>query len=131
VRLRALEEAALALLQLFRTIDTTLTERDALPAERASEAERLVAELRSRLARIKAELGLERTRLHAERYANALVTSMSVNVEELHPDYLKGYGNVPEDLAAYLKAEMHDLLQLIRQIGRTLRTETTEVRPRG
>jgi len=56
---------------------------------------------------------------------------MSVNVEELHPDYLRGYGKVPEDLAKYLKAEIHDLLKLIRQMGRVLGTEATEVRPRG
>jgi hypothetical protein len=118
-------------MELFRAVDTTLTERDALPKERAGEADRVVAELRSRIARIKSELGLERTRLHAKRHANALVVAMSVNVEELHPDYLKGYGKVPEDLAKYLKVEIHDLLELIRQIGRVLGTEATEVRPEG
>jgi len=131
VRLRALEQAALALMELFLPVDRTLTERDALPKERAGEAERVVAELRSRIATIKSELGLQRTRLHAKRYANALVTAMAVNVEELHPDYLKGYGKVPEDLAKYLKVEIQALLELIRQIGRVLGTEATEVRPEG
>jgi hypothetical protein len=131
VRLRALEESALALMELFQAVDRTLTQRDALPRERAGEAERLVAELRSRIARIKSELGLEPARVHAKRYANVLVVDMSVNVEELHPDYLKGYGEVPEDLAKYLKVEIHDLLKLIRQIGRVLRTEATEVWPGG
>ena len=131
VRLRALEESGLALMELFRAVDRTLTERDALPEERAGEAERLVAELRSRIALIKSELGLERARLHAKRYANVLVVAMSVNVEELHPDYLKGYGKVPEDLAKYLKVEIRHLLELIEHIGRVLGTETTEVRPGG
>jgi len=131
VRLRILEESALALMELFRAVDSTLTERDALANERAGEAERLVAELRSRIALIKSELGLERTRLHAKRHANALVVAMSVNVEEIHPDHLKGYGEVPEDVAKYLKVEIHDLLGLIRQIGRVLGTEATEVRPGG
>jgi hypothetical protein len=118
-------------MELFRAVDTTLTERDALPNERAGEAERVVAELRSRIARIKSELGLERTRLHARRHANALVVAMIVNVEDLYPDHLKGYGKVPEDLAKYLKVEIHDLLELIRQIGRVLGTEATEVPPGG
>jgi hypothetical protein len=118
-------------MELFRAVDRTLTERDALPEERAGEAERLVAELRSRIALIKSELGLERARLHAKRYANVLVVAMSVNVEELHPDYLKGYGKVPEDLAKYLKVEIRHLLELIEHIGRVLGTETTEVRPGG
>jgi len=131
VRLRILEESALALMELFRAVDSTLTERDALPNERAGEAQRLVAELRSRIGLIKSELGLERTRHHAKRHANALVVAMSVNVEEIHPDHLKGYGEVPEDLAKYLKVEIHDLLGLIRQIGRVLGTEATEVRPGG
>ena len=56
---------------------------------------------------------------------------MCVNVEELHPDYLKGYGAVPEDLAKYLKLEIHDLLELMQRLGRVLRTEATEVRPGG
>jgi hypothetical protein len=131
VHLRAVEESALALLELFQPVDRTLTERDALPAERAREAEELVAELRARIARIKSELGLEPARIPAKRYANVLVVAMSVDVEELHPDYLKGYGEVPEDLARYLKVEIHDLLKLIRQMGQVLRTEATEVRPRG
>jgi len=129
--LRAVEESALALMELFRAVDRTLTQRDALPNERAAEAERLVAELRSRIARIKSELGLEPSRVHAKRYANVLVVAMSVDVEELHPHYLKGYGEVPEELAKYLKAEIPHLLDLIRQIGRVLGTEATEVRPRG
>jgi coenzyme F420-reducing hydrogenase alpha subunit len=131
VRLRILEESALALMELFRAVDSTFTERDALPEERAGEAETLVAELQSRISRMKSELGLERTRVDAKRYANALVVAMSVNVEELHPDYLKGYGAVPEDLAKYLKLEIHDLLQLMQRLGRVLRTEDTEVRPGG
>jgi len=131
VRLRALEESALALMGLFQAVDRVLTKRDALPEGRASEAERLVTELRSRIARIKAELELEPARLRAKQHANALVVAMSVNVEQIHPHYLKGYGEVPEDLARYLKVEMHDLLRLIRQIGRALRTEATEVRPGG
>jgi hypothetical protein len=56
---------------------------------------------------------------------------MIVNVEDLYPDHLKGYGKVPEDLAKYLKVEIHDLLELIRQIGRVLGTEATEVPPGG
>jgi hypothetical protein len=131
VRLRILEESALALMELFRAVDSTFTERDALPEERAGEAETLVAELQSRISRMKSELGLERTRVDAKRYANALVVAMSVNVEELHPDYLKGYGAVPEDLAKYLKLEIHDLLELMQRLGRVLRTEATEVRPGG
>ena len=71
VRLRILEESALALMELFRAVDSTFTERDALPEERAGEAETLVAELQSRISRMKSELGLERTRVDAKRYANA------------------------------------------------------------
>lgn len=130
-RLRTLEESALALLDLFEAVDNAFTERDALPEERKADVRRLVGTLRSRIEEIKTDLELERTRLEAKRYANAVVVAMSVNVEELHPNYLKGYGKVPEDLARYLRSEVNQLLGLLREIRQALGAVYTEVRPEG
>jgi hypothetical protein len=120
VRLRVLEESCLRLLTLFRDTDSTLTERRALPPAKAQAVERLVRELDSKIAQMKAELGLERAHIDAAREAKTLVTAMAVDIEELHPAYLKGYGEVPEAIGRYLETELSELLRITRELGRTL-----------
>ena len=120
VRLRLLEEDCFKLLDLFHTETRSLFERGALPEERADEVRELTAHLRSRIAEMKADLQLEPAQLDPERVARALVTSMSVGIEELYPEYLKGYGKVPEALASYLRSSVEEMLAIMKKINRAL-----------
>lgn len=120
VRMRLLEESCLRLLDLFRPLETTLTSRRALPQEKEEEVERMALELRSKISQVKSELGLERAHQDGEREARAVVAAMTTDIEELHPDYLKGYGQVPDGLALYLEIRINELLGLMRKIGQAL-----------
>lgn len=131
VRMRVLEQTCLKLLDLFRGVESTLSSRSALPQEKVKEVEPLVLALRSKIARIKNDLVLEGYHQNAMREAGALVAAMTINVEELHPDYLKGYGQVPEQVAHYIEHRMGELLGLIEQINKTLGNAVTEVKPGG
>lgn len=131
VRLRLLEESGLRLLDLFREVDSTLTRRRSLPKEKAAQLERLVLDLRSKLAQINSDLALERATRDAAREAGALVAAMTINVEELHPQYLKGYGDVPEALATYLELRIAELLRVLNEMDQALGNPVSEVKPEG
>jgi hypothetical protein len=120
VRVRVLEDACLRLLDLFRPHESSLTSRSPLPPESAAEIERLVAELSARIARIKSDLNLEQAQLDARREASALASSMTVDLEELHPRYLRGYGKLPPGLASYLENWIRDSLGLVEKVHREL-----------
>jgi hypothetical protein len=60
----------------------------------------------------------------------ALLATMNVSVEELHPHCL-GYGEVPEPLALYLEMRIQELLRVLSEIEQTLGRPITEVRPEG
>lgn len=131
VRMRQLEEYSLRLLDLFRDVDTAFTSRQALPKEKAAQIERAVLDLRSKIAQIKSDLALDRESRHASREAGAVLAAMTINVEELHPHYLKGYGRVPETLALYLELRIAELLGVLSEIEQVLGNPISEVRPEG
>lgn len=129
VRLQQLEEYCRRLLDLFRAVDSTMTSHRALPEEKTEEVRRRVQELQSKISQINADLALERVQRDAAREAAALVAAMTVNVEELHPQYLKGYGKVPKKLGEYLETGITELLRLTAEIDRALGRTVTQVKP--
>ena len=120
VRMRLLEEYCLHLLELFRPFESTFTSRSQLPREKAENIQQGIAAFRSKIGKIKSDLDLEHAHQSAKREAAALVTTMITTVEELHPHYLKGYGEVPELLNDYLVEHLKDLLQTLEKIDRAL-----------
>lgn len=120
VRMRLLEDYSRQLLELFHPIESALTSRSPLPAEKAEKVERALQAFRSRIVRIKAELELERVHQNVKREAAALLATMMNNVEELHPRYLKGYGTVPDPLARYLQGCLKDLANALEAVNRIL-----------
>ena len=120
VRLRLLEEGCFKLLDLFRPETHSLSQRPALPGEKANEMRALSAQLQARMAGMKADLHLEPAQLDPQRVARALVSAMYVGIEELYPEYLKGYGEVPEVLASYLTSSVGEMLAIMKKINRAL-----------
>ena len=120
IRLRLLEESCFRLLDLFHGVDSIFTLRQALPKEREEMVETGVQELRSLMAHIKSHLGLECSMEDASREAAALMAAMTTSIEELHPHYLKGYGEVPEPTSRYLETRLEDLMQALRRIEQAL-----------
>jgi hypothetical protein len=91
----------------------------------------LVRELRARIAHISSDLRLERARQDAAREAGALVAAMITNAEELHPDYLKGYGEVPDALAGYLQTHMAEVLRILGEVEEALGGPVTSLQQEG
>jgi len=121
IRLRLLEEYSTRLLELFQPLEADLTSRSALPAVMAERMEREVAALHSSIRDIKADLDLEHSHRSARREAAALVSTMITYVEELHPRYMKGYGEMPEPVSRYLKEHLKGLTEALEKINRTLK----------
>ena len=120
VRMRLLEDYCLQLLELLRPVESALTSRSAIPPEKAEKLERALLAFRSTLGRIRAELELERLNQNVKRESMALVATMMINVEELHPHYLKGYGAVPDPLARYLEGCLNGLANALKAVNRIL-----------
>ena len=120
VRLRLLEEDCFNLLDLFHAQARSVCERPPLQGEKAEEFRELSADLRAVIAGMKAELQLEPAQLDPQRVARALLTSMSVAIEELYPEYLHGYGKVPAALASYLRSRVQEMLAIMKKISRAL-----------
>jgi hypothetical protein len=131
VRMRLLEESCFRLLDQFRDVDSTLAAKKALPREKAGEIERLTLELRSEVSRMKSELCLERPQFDASREAGALLAAMTINLEELRPRYLNGYGIVPEALALYLEIQINGLLRILQEIRQALERPLSGAVPEG
>jgi hypothetical protein len=124
VRLRLLEEYSLRLLELFEPLEAELTSRPPLPKGMGEQMEREIAALQSKIRDMKAELGLEHSHRSARREAAALVTTMITYVEELHPHYLKGYGEMSEPISRYLKERLKGLVEALDKINRTLKDKS-------
>lgn len=120
VRLRVLEEYCQSLAELFRPVSSSLTRRAPLPEEKAAEVSPLLSELVARISRMQGDLGLEPDTPDARRQASALVSAMAVDLEELYPRYLKGYGEVPPLLAKYLDERIGDCLGCVSRIHQAL-----------
>jgi hypothetical protein len=130
VRLRLLEEASTQLLELFRSTDGILLTRQGLPGEKRDAVVLQTDRLRALIARAKLDLSLETARRDAAREADAVITAMTVNIEETHPRYLKGYGPISPPLEEYLTNLVSGLLGIMREVRRALgKSESAGIEP--
>jgi hypothetical protein len=122
VRLRVLEDSCLRLLDLFQPRSSVMTRRQPLPPEKAADVSRLITELTAHIARVKRDLVLEENQMEARREASAVVSAMSVDLEELYPRFLRGYGKVPPVLSQYLDTTIGECLSTLRRLQQALGT---------
>lgn len=121
IRLRLLEEYSTRLLELFQPLEAGLTSRPALPPTMAERMEREVAALHAEIRSIKADLDLDHSHRSAKREAAALISTMITYVEELHPRYMKGYGEMADPVSRYLQEHLKGLTDALEKINRTLK----------
>ena len=120
VRLRVLEDSCLRLLELFRARESSMTVRTPLPQEKAEEITRLASDLVAKIGQLKTDLNLQQASVDARREAMALVSAMSIDLEELQPRFLKGYGKVPPLVADYLNRKVPECLDVMSRMNREL-----------
>jgi hypothetical protein len=122
VRLRKLAGYCASLSDLLEPEPSVASSSTPRPRADREEARRLLAALQEQVARAQAELGLPAARRDRAREATALVATMMVSIEELQPEHLKGYGQVPKNLACYLETKTRELAGLVEEIARKLRS---------
>ena len=120
VRLRKLADYCASLMGLLEAEPSVAQPQTSGARADAKEARSLLAALQEHIARAQAELGLRAARRDRAREARALVATMLVSIEELHPEHLKGYGKVPKNLAGFLETKTREFAELVEEIARKL-----------
>jgi len=90
---------------------------DIVPAQRQV-IEDYIARIRVQLVHVLEALGIERPAadIPVSRSLHATATFIDIAVEELKPEYMRGYGEVPEGPAGELRIVAGDLKHLVGQL---------------
>jgi hypothetical protein len=94
---------------------------DLLPAQRRA-IDDYIARLRTHLVRTLESQGIvrEQPSIPASRAIQASLGAIDIAVEELRPKYMRGYGELPESVAAELNGIVGELRGLIERFDRYL-----------
>ena len=97
---------------------------DLPPAQRQT-IENYVAELRAKLLRVLDSQAISREQpfIPASRAVQVAMSTIDIALEELKPRYMRGYGDVPESVAAELNDIVGELRELVSRIDRYLAVE--------
>lgn len=94
---------------------------DLAPAQRR-EIEDYISRIRAQLVRVLDGQGIERppADIPVSRSLRSYLTFIDIAAEELKPEYMRGYGEVPPEAAVELTGIAAELLALIRQLDQYL-----------
>jgi len=73
----------------------------------------LISEILRRIAGIRFDLGLPQRQIEINRMLAARLSQIWVTLNETNGHSLRGYGEVPEELSAYLEPRVEELLGLV------------------
>lgn len=92
---------------------------DINPAQ-ARTIENYIARIRAQLIRVMDGQGIlpEGPTIPATRSIRTVLASIDISIEELKPKYMRGYGDVPEDLATELNGIAGELQSLVAKLDR-------------
>jgi len=95
------------------------------PSEAARQTIRtLISEILRGLERIRLDLGLPQRQIEVGRLLAAHHSRMWVTLQETHAASLRGYGAVPDELAAYLEPRVDELLGLVASLRGAIESGT-------
>jgi len=97
-------------------------------ARQCEKIDEFIARLRTQLVRALESQGMERERapIPALRAIQAAIGSIDMAVEELKPRHMRGYGEVPEAVAAELNGIVKNLGGLVAEFDRYVRGRDEE-----
>ncbi len=87
-----------------------------LPEGQRARARALIGEVFGRLERVRGELGLERQQMSSIGVMRAYLSELWVSLVETYSRYLRGYGEVPSELAEYLDRRVGELEGRVNEI---------------
>ena len=80
----------------------------------------LLSEILERIARIKHDLNLPQRQIDMARSLSAYLSEMWVTLHETKAQALRGYGEVPNELRAYLDPHVEEILVLVADLRGTI-----------
>jgi hypothetical protein len=89
-----------------------------LPEEQRVRARTLIGEVLCGLDRIRQELGMERQQMSSVGVIRAYLSELWVSLVETRSRYLRGYGEVPPELADYLDRRVDELESRVKELRR-------------
>jgi hypothetical protein len=89
-----------------------------LSDEQRARARTLIGEVLSGLGNVRQELGLERQQVSSIGVMRAYLSELWVSLVETRGRYLRGYGEVPPELAEYLDSRVDELESRVNEIRR-------------
>jgi hypothetical protein len=89
-----------------------------LPEEQRARARTLIGEILNGLGDVRQELGLERQQMSSIGIMRAYLSELWVSLVETRGRYLRGYGEVPAELAEYLDRRVDELESRVNEIRR-------------
>lgn len=88
----------------------------AFPAETRQTIRGLITEILRRIARVRIDLDLPQRQIEVDKMLAAHLAQIWVTLHESHAHSLRGYGRVPEKLAAYLEPHVEEMLGLVANL---------------
>ncbi|HXJ92300.1 MAG TPA: hypothetical protein VMT20_05410 [Terriglobia bacterium] len=93
-----------------------------LREEQRARARALIGDVLSGLERVRGELGLDQQRMSSIGVMRAYLSELWVSLVETRSRYLRGYGEVPSELAEYLDRHVGELEAGVNEIRRLVET---------
>jgi hypothetical protein len=89
----------------------------------------LISEILRRIACIRFDLGLPQRQIEINRMLAAHLSQMWVTLNETNGHSLRGYGEVPEELSAYLEPRVEELLGLVESLRGAIESVKKPITP--
>jgi hypothetical protein len=97
-----------------------------LSGEQRARARTLIDKVLSGLGNVRQELGLERQQMSSIGVMRAYLSELWVSLVETRGRYLRGYGEVPPELAEYLDRHVDELESRVNEIRRLVEAAKPE-----
>jgi hypothetical protein len=91
----------------------------------------LTSAILQRIERIRFDLALPQRQIEIGRMLAAHLSQIWVTLQETNAHSLRGYGEVPEELSAYLKPRLEELLSLVSSLRGAINSGSTHTAREG
>lgn len=92
---------------------------------------RRIEEVRELIKYVAQQLNLEKRRDETKKQILGTMTIQLVNLEEIRPKRLRGYGEVPEELREFLDPQIDKMMRLVKEICKIANSKDKDYETQG
>ncbi|HEX3033622.1 MAG TPA: hypothetical protein VHT73_00610 [Thermodesulfobacteriota bacterium] len=92
---------------------------------------RRIEEVRELIKYVAQQLNLEKRRDETKKQILGTMTIQLVNLEEIRPKRLRGYGEVPEELREFLGPQIDKMMRLVKEICKIANSKDKDYETQG